>query len=99
MFVFNFNLKQIVEILWPMIKVFCVLFLYEDARKIIFVFIVLFRGASLGLKTHARFQLVVIVAVVLLICRAFCLHNTVIYENKKFPVSVMRIKVPHTWKN
>ena len=99
MFVFNFNLKQIVEILWPMIKVFCVLFLYEDARKIFFVFIVLFRGAFLGLKTHAGFQLVVIVAVVLLICRAFCLHNTVIYENKKFPVSVMRIKVPHTWKN
>ena len=68
-----------------MIKVFCVLFLYEDARKIFFVFIVLFRGAFLGLKTHARFKLVVVVvAVVLLICRAFCLHNTVIYENKYF---------------
>ena len=80
-----------------MIKVFCVLFLYEDARKIFFVFIVLIRGAFLGPKTHARFQLVfVIVPVVLLTCRAFCLHNTVIYENKKFPVSVMRIKVPHT---
>ena len=85
MFVFNFNLKQIVEILWPMIKVFCVLFLYEDARKIFFVFIVLFSGAFLSLKTHARFQLVVvIVAVVLLIWRAFCLHNTVIYEKKNF---------------